>query len=346
MNIKFANKMVYTEELPKNPKKITGTRFAAILGVNPYCTPFKCWCEITKVYEEKFEDTIYTQAGKDIEPLQAGYVRDQYMLNHLVTPYDRFGADYFNKTRGDFFKDKKIFGGMWDYLFEDDEDNVTTVLEMKTTKRVEDWKKEPPIYYQLQAALYAYLLGVDDVMMVGTFLNEEDYDRTKEFHCTPKNTIIYRFSLKEKFPNFQELIDYATDWYNKYVLTGESPDYDETKDADVLKQLKSMFLAPDTNMQEILAEADALQDEIDEIERSIEEKVERLENIKNIIKQYCMEHLEIGKTSATIAGKTNEWKVSVLTSRGIDKEALAKDGLLDKYNTKLTTTYKLTRKDI
>ncbi|MFQ8652524.1 MAG: YqaJ-like viral recombinase, partial [Hominilimicola sp.] len=61
----------------------------------------------------------------------------------------------FRKTWGDFFPDEEALGGMWDFLGDD------FVVEVKTTKRVEDWKGvdgevEPPIYYKLQACLYAY----------------------------------------------------------------------------------------------------------------------------------------------------------------------------------------------
>jgi hypothetical protein len=49
---------------PKKPKKITATRFATILGLNPWSTAFEMWCEITKTYAKPFEDTIYTIAGR------------------------------------------------------------------------------------------------------------------------------------------------------------------------------------------------------------------------------------------------------------------------------------------
>ena len=58
----------------KKPKKITATRFATILGLNPWSTPFEMWCEITKTYQKPFEDTIYTIAGKTIEPKQIEYI--------------------------------------------------------------------------------------------------------------------------------------------------------------------------------------------------------------------------------------------------------------------------------
>ena len=156
-------KWLYSNQIqitpPKRTKKVTGTRFATILGLNPWSTPFEMWCAITKTYEKPFEDTIYTVAGKTIEPKQAEYMKKSYGMD-LITPADRYGEDYFNKTWGDFFPENPILGGMWDYLGVDENGTVDTVLEMKTTKRIEDWQNDAPEYYALQAALYAYLLGV------------------------------------------------------------------------------------------------------------------------------------------------------------------------------------------
>ena len=148
---------------PKRPKKLTGTRFATILGLNPWSTPFEIWCEVTRTYQKPFEDTIYTIAGKTIEPKQAEYMKQTYFMSNLVTPTDIWGKDYFRQTYGDFFRESPVLGGMWDYLLYGKDGKPTTVLEMKTSKRVEDWKDDIPEYYALQAALYAYLLGVDEV---------------------------------------------------------------------------------------------------------------------------------------------------------------------------------------
>lgn len=88
---------------PKKPKKMTGTRFASVLGMNKWSTPFEMWCAISRVYEKPFEDTIYTIAGKTIEPKQAQFMKDTYFMTNLITPTDKFGPDYFKKTYGDFF---------------------------------------------------------------------------------------------------------------------------------------------------------------------------------------------------------------------------------------------------
>mgnify|MGYP003291594777 FL=1 len=95
-------------EPPKKPKKITGTRLAAILGYNKWSTPFEAWCAITRTYEKPFEDTIYTNAGKVIEPKITAYLRRRYFME-LKSPEDVYGKNFFEKTWGDFFKHIKVF---------------------------------------------------------------------------------------------------------------------------------------------------------------------------------------------------------------------------------------------
>ena len=187
---------------PKNPKKLTATRFATILGLNPWSTPFEVWCEITRTYAKPFEDTKYTVAGKTIEPKQAAYMKSSYFMTDLVSPTDLYGENYFKRTRGDFFSEQAVLGGMWDYL-RMTSGTPTAVLEMKTTKRAEDWSADIPEYYALQAVLYAYLLGVDDVIMVASFLSEKDYDHPENYVCTIHNTITRPFKVSERYPHFE-----------------------------------------------------------------------------------------------------------------------------------------------
>lgn len=329
---------------PKKPKKITGTRFAAIMGKNTWNTPFKTWCEITRTYEEPFEDTIYTIAGKVIEPKQAEYMRRAYFMTGLKTPTDIFGENYFQKTFGDFFKESPIFGGMWDYLLYDESGKPTTVLEMKTTKRSEDWENDIPEYYALQAALYAYLLGVDSVMMVASFLEDKDYKNPEAFIPSSSNTIVIPFKVSERYPDFQKLIKKAEKWWKTCVEGGVSPAFDEKKDADILKVLRTNTLNPETDIESVLEEAEALQEEIDKVNESIADKESRLKTLKDIIKEHAIKSFRDGDKSVALQSKRYIWNVSCSVRKDIDKEALKADGLLDKYNTKSTTTYRLTNK--
>lgn len=331
---------------PKKPKKITGTRFAAIMGKNTWNTPFKTWCEITRTYEEPFEDTIYTIAGKVIEPKQAEYMRRAYFMTGLKTPTDIFGENYFKKTFGDFFKDEPIFGGMWDYLLYGEDGKPTTVLEMKTTKRSEDWENDIPEYYALQAALYAYLLGVDSVIMVASFLEDKDYKAPEAFVPSTKNTIIVPFKVSERYPDFDKLIKKAEKWWKSCVIGGVSPTFDEKRDADILKVLRTNTLNPETDIENVMEEAEALQEEIDKVSASVADKEKRLKTLKDIIKEHAMHSFRDGDKSVALKSKRYVWAVSRTERKDIDKDALKADGLLDKYNTKAVVTYRLTNKPI
>lgn len=329
-----------TVEVPSKPKKITGTRFGAVLGVNVWNTPFKAWCDITKTYIEPFEDTKYTIAGKTIEPKQAEYIKETYFLPDLVTPSMMFGADYFDKTHGDFFKNEPIFGGMWDYI--DPERKI--LLEMKTTKRVEDWKDDIPEYYALQGALYAYLLGYEEVWMVCSILQDEDYDFPEFYVPSVNNTIIRPFKVHERYPKFEELIEEAETWYKEHVLTGVSPKYQETRDADILKVLRTTTLAPDTDLEALIKEAEILQNDLDESKKNTAKAEKRLKEITNIFKEYGTEQLVDGLEKMQITGGRYTWTVSKTEGTELDKKALEADGLMEKYSIP-KTTYRITVKE-
>lgn len=331
---------------PKKPKKITGTRFAAIMGKNTWNTPFKTWCEITRTYEEPFEDTVYTIAGKTIEPKQAEYMRRAYFMTGLKTPTDIFGENYFKRTFGDFFNDEPIFGGMWDYLLYDESGKPTTVLEMKTTKRSEDWENDIPEYYALQAALYAYLLGVDSVMMVASFLEDKDYKAPEAFVPSSKNTIVIPFKVSERYPDFDKLIKKAEKWWKSCVEGGVSPTFDEKKDADILKVLRTNTLNPETDIESVMEEAEALQEEIERVSATVADKEKRLKTLKDIIKERAMKSFRDGDKSVALKSKRYVWAVSRTERKDIDKDALKADGLLDKYSTKSVVTYRLTNKPV
>lgn len=323
---------------PKKCKKITGTRFATILGLNPWSTAFEMWCAITRTYENPFKDTIYTVAGKVIEPKQAEYMENSYGMD-IIKPTDVYGEDYFSKTYGDFFPRQKHLGGMWDYLLKGEDGKVEAVLEMKTTKRVEDWEDDVPEYYALQAALYAYLYGVDQVIMVASFLEDTDYDKPDQYVPNINNTITVEFKVSERYPNFVDMVAQVEQWWTDHVDTGISPVFDETKDAEILKVLRTNSVST-TDIQDVIKEAEALKAEIDDVERQISAKEKKLKVLNDTIKEYALSKFREGDKKVEIKGGTYVWTVSKTESTSIDKDALTADGLLDKY-TKKTETYRM-----
>ena len=330
---------------PKKPKKITATRLATILGLNPWSTEFEMWCEITKTYVKPFEDTIYTIAGKTIEPKQIDYMRKAYGMYNLKTPTDIYGADYFKKTWGDFFHDTPIVGGMWDSQLVDENGKPEAVLEFKTTKRAEDWAKDVPEYYAIQAALYAYLLGVDDVIMVASFLEPKDYEHPENFVPSASNTITVEFKVSERYPDFGRMVAAAKSWWKEYVETGISPDYDEKKDAEILKALRTNSVESDSNIDALIAEAEALKNELEAVYASVSDKEKQLKAVTDQIKKYFVGVFRPHDIAVERKGSQYIWSVSKTESTEIDKAAMEADGLLEKYSRK-KETFRITTKSI
>lgn len=338
---------------PKKPKKLTATRFATILGLNAWSTPFGAWCEMTRTYEDPFVASIYTEAGKVIEPKICEYLRNRYFMD-IQSPEDVYGPDYFRKTWGDFFPDEEALGGMWDFLGDD------FVVEVKTTKRAEDWrgvdgKVEPPIYYKLQAALYAWLLGFDDVVMTCSFLEAKDYpidlgggkfDMTPTETFTPNvdNTVVIEFKVSEAFPTFEETyVNPALKFWRDHVLTGISPAFDEKKDAEILKALRKNTVEPtDADISKLIAEGDKLQAAIDKAEDRLADKKKRLKEIEDQVKKFMATQFRPGDKKVEIAGKRYTWTVTKSERASFDSKALAKDNpdVYAKYAGK-TETYSL-----
>lgn len=310
---------------PKKPKKLTATRFATIMGLNAWSTPFSAWCEMTRTYEEPFEDSIYTIAGKVIEPKICDYLRERYFMD-IKSPTDVYGPDYFKKTWGDFFHDVEALGGMWDFLGDD------FVVEVKTTKRVEDWrgvdgKVEPPIYYKLQASLYAYLLGFDNVVMTCSFLQDKDYANPEDFVPTVDNTVVIEFKLSEAFPTFKEsYIDPALKFWRDHVLTGISPEFDEKKDANILKELrKNVTEASDKDIAKLMAEADKLRVSVDKAEAKIADKKKRIKEIEDQVKESMKSQFRDGDKKVEIASKKYTWTLSKSERNSLDSTKLKKE---------------------
>lgn len=311
---------------PKKPKKLTATRFATIMNLNKWATPFSAWCEMTRTYEAPFEDTIYTIAGKVIEPKICHYLRSRYFMD-IKSPTDVYGEDYFKKTWGDFFGHVEALGGMWDFLGDD------FIVEVKTTKRVEDWlnpytgKADPPIYYKLQACLYAYLLGFDDVVMTCSFLEDKDYSNPELFEPNVNNTVVIEFKVSEEFPNFKEdYIDPALEFWNNHVLTGISPTFDEKRDAEILKVLRKNTVEPtDKDIAKLIAEGEKLQASIDKDEAKLKPKRDRLKEIDDQVKKYMSSQFRDGDKKVEIPGKKYTWTLSRSERNGLDSTALKKE---------------------
>ncbi len=236
-------------------KKITGSRFASVLNKNKYVSPFKIWCIMTNIYVEEVDDTLM-KAGTIIEPKIHQYVCEKLNIN--FKQYDPF------KVKWDVFSNNKIFGGIPDGEPVDKNGNLLypdkPMLEIKTTsidsflykkikndlvlqkdefgnpivkskgekrKKWFDSKNEIiiPDEYNFQLGLYCYLRNITTGIFAICFLETNDY--IKPENCDINNREIRLVNFHVNLDIFQDYIDYAKDWYEKYILSGKSPEMTE-----------------------------------------------------------------------------------------------------------------------
>ena len=318
---------------PRRPKKLTGTRLAAVMGLNRWCTPFKAWCEITRTWKEPFEDTPSTLAGKAIEPLQIAYMREAWLMGDLRDPTDLYGPDYRERTRYDFFDDE-VFGGMWDaVLVGEDGLSVTAVLEFKTTKRPQDWAEDVPEYYAAQAALYAYLLGVDQVYMVASFLGEADLERPEAFAPSAANTAVVPFTLEGRYggrEGFEERYVFpALEWWRAHVLTGRSPAYDEgdPRDRAILEDLRTAHVEPDADSDALLEELAGRMRALAQAKAAMAADERRCKEIRALLKDLMGGRGE----RAELRGHGLVCTLTTGTAYAPDEAAMAADGVWERY---------------
>ena len=116
-----------------------------------------------------------------------------------------------------------------------------SILEIKTSHDRAKWLDENggysnvPMTYQLQASLYAELAGLDRIVFVVGFLEESDFIRPTAWKPSEENTFII---VKDKLDMSGYMSD-AEAWYKEFILSGYTPEWDDDKDADLLKYLRA-----------------------------------------------------------------------------------------------------------
>lgn len=290
-------KHIELEQPPKQHKLLTGTRFASCLGLNPYSSPFQIWCECTKLVTPPYEETMYTKAGRIIEPLQREYVSKTFP--NIKGPEEYFGNAY-EMYRWNFFDDKfKPYGGLWDAVStKSNGKDIAMVIEFKTANSAAKWVDGPPIYYLMQGALYAKMLGLDKVLFVASFLSPMDYAHPEEFVPNETNTTMIVKKLKDivlevdgEYLSFDELYDKGLDFWNNYVLTGISPEFDEKLDKEYLDIIRASKPSNDNDLTTMCVEAIKIAKEIKSLEISsgIKVKKDELKVLEDAIKKVMID---------------------------------------------------------
>lgn len=282
---------------PKQLLRISGHRMATVLGLNHFATPFQAWAEITKLLKVPFEENKYLIMGKVAEPKIIDYVRDKFP--NVMSMEEYYGNAIDDYRYNNFKYDSKIFGGMFDFVCtKNDKKTITLIGEIKTSGKPELFQNNNvPQEYLLQAALYAKLKGLDKVLFVISIVNEEDYMHPEMFVPTDENTTLIVkklddlfFEIDGEYCGIDDCMRKAEEFWNNYVLTGISPEFDEKLDKDYLDIIRSSKPSNDNDLSTLCLEGIRLAKEINELKvtscLSVKEK--ELKTIEKAIKEVML----------------------------------------------------------
>ena len=115
------------------------------------------------------------------------------------------------------------------------------VLEIKTMNR-NRWEEEKgdvpdvPQEYLMQAGLYTKLSGLSKMIFAIALLDEEDY-RVPDKWVPSEDNIV--FICKDLPDEMDSWMSECKVWFDEYIKAGYTPDWDDERDADLLKYLRA-----------------------------------------------------------------------------------------------------------
>lgn len=305
MNWKYSDdrKHIELEKPPTQTLRITGHRISTVLGLNQYATKFQAWAEITKLVKVPFVENKYIILGRYAEPKIIDYVRKKFP--NVMSMEEFYGNSIEEYRYNNFKNDSRIFGGMFDFVCtKNDKKTIALIGEIKTTGKPQLFTNNSiPVEYELQAALYAKLKGLDKVLFVISFATEEDYMHPEMFEPTEENTIMIVKKLNEmifeidgEYLGIDECMQRAEDFWNRYVVTGISPEFDEKLDKEYLDIIRASKPTEDNDLITVCVEAIRLAKEIKELEitSGIKARQDELKVLEKCIKDKMIsENIEV-----------------------------------------------------
>ncbi len=244
---KFQEQLLGTNKFLKF-KKLGGSSISNILTPDRFNSQFKAFCHIARLALPVLQKK-YVYAGQILEPkiidnLQEFYTK-KLLKSTIIKHIEAKDVDY------DYFKNLDIIGGVPDALAE----NEKIVFEIKTTniKNYDSWtlngqanklkKDGVPLGYKKQAQLYASLLGYDSYIIVGCFLNDDDYDKPENVDVSKRKIEAFHYSLKNNLDlqmQIKDDIQKIIEFHKRYSVLKEkkSPKYDLIHDKDQVDYLR------------------------------------------------------------------------------------------------------------
>ena len=298
--------------------KITGTTLSAVLGNNPWQTPFSVACRLLGIYEDDPSDNAHIKAGVTLEPIIMGYLDNSGRLPNIQA------EEIFGKREGNHEEwaqdfEHEVYGGHIDGITPDG-----AIVECKTTTNPSAWLKgEIPNHYWIQASLYAKFLKTDTIHFTVGILTQENLNNPYTFVPNEDNVKVYTVGLH---PDIDDIMQRGIDWYKTYLKAHRTPIPDLTNDTDrrILEQLQAQLFTED-EVKSALASYESFITRIDALTKEIKELESSAESYKEQLMTYMATH------DTKIKSNSYRYQLTKTARKSVDSDALKKDGLYDKY---------------
>lgn len=288
--------------------KISGTYMSGLLGVNPWATPFTTTAKMLRLLVEDISDKPAVRTGTVLEPK----ILDYFGAIHADSMYDARKGDH-EEWKPDF--EDEFFTGHIDGLMADGR-----LVEVKTTSRPQDWDGRIPVYYHIQASLYAKFLNAPSISFLVGFTTRETQSNPESWIPTDKNTMRVDCDVMD---GFDDMMDRAREVYSDTVLKMRTtvPDLTNPVDAEVVACLDAQLWDED-EASDVVNKVAALNSDL-EVYKVIQKDMDAK---KQLLSLYMHKH---GLFS--VAGKDCYVQRGVTNRTVIDSEQLKKDGVYDIY---------------
>ena len=312
--------------------KIAGTFLGPIMGLSPWNTPFSTACKILRIYDEDIGDKPAVRAGSILEPIMLNYLDKSGRLPNTQAEALFPGFETGSHIDWKSHFDDEVFSGHVDGIA----GHVTDaragqgIVENKTTTDMSKWdfiNNIPPAHYWLQASLYAYFLGYDTIYFTVGELTPEVLDNPYSFVPSEDNVKVMKVGL---YPDFEEVLKIATEWYHNYIEQGRTPvpDYKNPIDARICAILDAQKCT-----------VDAIMPKFNDFLRLNYEISER-EKERDALKEELMAYLE-GHGLEGIGNGESAYKITQYARKTVDTDLMKKDGIYDSYiKTSITKSFR------
>ena len=329
--------------------KISGTSLSAVLGRNPWTSPFRAACSMLGVASEDISDKPAVKAGRALEAPLVEY-GDLLMKATGIRLLPAEGL--FRSREGDHadwpsdFEDD-VFAGHLDGLVEEG-DGTTYVLEVKTASDPTKWSECVPRHYCDQVMLYSRFMcpAADHAWILVGFVDpaaQRDPMSWRPMSGRDGNVALVTMDITDgDREKFEGDLDTAREWYAEYVAKGRTPPMDPNDPKDVEMWTHLETLSNDAEWASgRLDRYEQVKAEIAEGERAMAHLYKEADFLKEAIRDWMSAHDVDEVTGTGMRAVYGEMR-----SRELDAEAMLRDGFdPDKY-TKVKVSRRLAFKNI